>query len=303
MKILVADDDPVIRIQLEATLSKFAYEVQLYSDGKEAWDALQLEDAPSLLILDWSMPGFNGIELSKKVREMQREPQPYIILLTAKSEIEDVITGLNAGADDYISKPFYPHELQARLKVGIRTITMQEELLEARNQLAIEARYDYLTGILNRRAVMKVFEKELDRSLRKKINLCVAIFDLDHFKQVNDTYGHSAGDEVLKEVTLRISSALRPYDSFGRYGGEEFLLVLPECDQGNVKTLCQRVRMLISDEPISTEAGDIDTSISIGLCLFKSEEAQSMGHLINLADEALYKAKENGRNRVETITI
>jgi len=136
VKILVADDDPVIRIQLQATLSKIGYEVFAYSDGEEAWEALQLGDIPSLIILDWLMPGFNGIELSQKIRAMKLELQPYIIILTAKNELENMIGGLDSGADDYIRKPFYPDELQARLEAGIEVIKMQKELLALSRQLS-----------------------------------------------------------------------------------------------------------------------------------------------------------------------
>jgi diguanylate cyclase (GGDEF)-like protein len=287
---------------LEVSLTKFGYEITECVDGMDAWEHLQQEDAPDLIILDWSMPGLNGLELSKRIRQLEKEPQPYIILLTSKSDVNDVIEGLDSGADDYITKPFFPHELHARLKTGIRTITAQKELLDARNQLAIEASHDYLTGIYNRRAVMQLLKIDLGRHQRNKKSLCIVLFDLDHFKQVNDNYGHSAGDDVLCETTKRISSVIRPYDVFGRYGGEEFLFVLPECEQEDAYNLCERVRTVISNEKIQTVSGDIAVSISIGLCVTSDLSDITIEKLVQMADNALYKAKEGGRDRIEVIT-
>ena len=302
MRILIADDDPVIRKQLEISLTKFGYGIIECVDGIDAWKHLQQEDAPNLMIIDWSMPGLNGVELSKRVRLLGKEPQPYIILLTSKSDVNDVIEGLDSGADDYITKPFFPHELHARLKTGIRIIAVQKELLDTRNQLEIEASHDYLTGIYNRRAVMQLLKIDLQRHQRNKKSLCVVLFDLDHFKQVNDNYGHSAGDDVLCETTKRISSVIRPYDAFGRYGGEEFLFVLPECEREDAYNLCERVRAIISNEKIPTVSGDIAVSISIGLCVISDLSAMTIEKLVQMADDALYKAKEGGRDRIEVIT-
>ncbi len=303
MRILIADDDPIIRKQLEISLSKYGYEITECIDGLNAWEHLQSDDSPNLLILDWSMPGLQGLDLCKKVRELAKEPQPYIILLTAKNEMNDVIEGLDSGADDYITKPFYPHELRARLNVGVRSIKLQQELLETRNQLKIEACHDYLTGILNRRAAMDSFRQELERNQRNPKMLAVALFDLDHFKKVNDTYGHLVGDEVLCETTKRVTSTLRPYDIFGRYGGEEFLLVFPESDSNNALALCQRVRSLICNEKMDTTSGGVSVSLSIGLCVFAGKGRYTIEQLVQMADDALYKAKEAGRNCVEMVTV
>jgi len=301
VRVLIADDDPVIRKQLEISLIKYGYDITECSNGVEAWDYLQADSSPNLLILDWSMPGYHGLELCNKVRLLNKEPQPYIILLTAKDDINDVVKGLDSGADDYITKPFFPHELRARLNSGVRSIKLQQQLLEARNQLKIEASHDYLTGILNRRAVMRALSQELERTIRNKKVLSLVLFDLDFFKKINDNYGHLVGDKILCETTKRISSALRPYDRLGRYGGEEFLLVLPDCGYDDAYALCQRIRTLICNEKMENIEETI--SISIGLCVYSSNEKQSMERLLKMTDYALYKAKDNGRNRVERVEI
>jgi len=303
MRILVVDDDPVIKIQLKVSLSKNGYDVIECEDGLKGWEIAASEDAPNLMLVDWSMPGLNGLELCQKIRALGKEPEPYIILLTSKSDVDDVIAGLDSGANDYISKPFYPHELQARLKTGLKSIKLQEELIQARNLLEIEASHDYLTGILNRIAVMKAFELELERHKRDNKSSAVALFDLDFFKKVNDTYGHVVGDEVLCETTKRISSVLRPYDSFGRYGGEEFLLIFPDCNEEEAYLICERIRKLICDSKIDTEGGTVSVSISMGTCIFPSEKDYSIEQLVQIADDNLYKAKENGRNCVELAKI
>lgn len=303
MRILIADDDPVIRKQLEISLTKHGFDIIECADGLEAWKHLQAADAPSLLILDRSMPGLQGLELCEKVRKLDREPQPYIIILTSKNDVKDVIAGLDSGADDYITKPFYPHELVARLKVGIRALELQKELLETRNQLKKEASHDYLTGILNRRAAMDSFQQELKRNQRLKNPLSVALLDLDYFKKVNDDYGHLAGDEVLCETAKRVASALRPYDIFGRYGGEEFLLILPECTGDDAQLICQRVRTLICDKKMQTSSGDISISLSVGLCVSSGQGRYSAEEMVQQADHALYQAKEAGRNCIRSLRV
>ncbi|WP_072680843.1 diguanylate cyclase [Arcobacter sp. LA11] len=298
MKILIADDDPVIRKQLELSLSKNGYEVIQCKNGLEGLEIAKSIDSPSLMLFDWSMPGLTGLELCKQIRTFKREPEPYILLLTSKNDTNDVIEGLDSGANDYITKPFYPHELQARLKIGLKSIKLQLELIKARNMLAIEANHDYLTGILNRRAVMKAFELEIERYKRDDKSSSLALFDLDFFKKVNDTYGHVVGDEVLCEITKKTSSVLRPYDSFGRYGGEEFLLILPDCNEEETYIICERIRKLIYDSKINTSVGLISVSISVGACVFSSNKNCSIEELVKIADDNLYEAKEQGRNCV-----
>ncbi len=299
MQVLIADDDPTIRVQLRLLLTKWGYGVVECSDGLEAWEAAQAEDAPSMLLLDWSIPGMEGIEICKRVRKLDKKKYSYIILLTGKAEKKDVIKGFEVGADDYVTKPFFPHELQARLKAGIRVIGLQRQLMDARAILETEAVHDSLTGTLNRRGIKKATEAEFERASRSKSELAVAMFDLDNFKLVNDTYGHMAGDTLLQEVTKKIRSILRPYDIFGRFGGDEFLLVMPGCSKDDAVKLCNRIRGAIFEYLVPTVEGAIKVSLSIGVCVRNASEQPNVDSLIKSADKALYQAKGNGRNRVE----
>src|SRR5579863_2084632 len=199
MRILIADDSIVSRHLLEATLRKWGYEVAVACDGLEAWDALQGENAPRLAILDWVMPGLTGPEVCKRVRESSRGKESnytYILLLTSKSQREDLIEGMESGADDFLTKPFDQHELKVRLRAGTRIIDLQRELVAAREKLREQATKDFLTRVWNRSSVLEILQRELERGRRDKQPLGVILADLDHFKAVNDNYGHFAGDAV-----------------------------------------------------------------------------------------------------------
>src|ERR1035437_7441439 len=197
MKILIADDDVTSRLVLEGVLKKHGHEVVVTVDGTEAWGAMQRPDAPRLAIIDWVMPGPAGVDGCRRVRSRQSDQPPYIIILTSRGEKTDIVAGLEAGADDYLAKPFDPGELLARVGGGLRMIELQERLIEARDALAHEAMHDPLTGVLNRRAFASVLSRELSREQRHHHGLAVGVCDIDYFKQINDTHGHQTGDEVL----------------------------------------------------------------------------------------------------------
>ncbi len=224
MRILIADDSIVSRHLLDATLRKWGYEVIVACDGVEAWNVLGAEDAPKLAILDWVMPGLTGPEVCRFVREHNKDKDiyTYILLLTSKSLKEDLIEGMESGADDYVTKPFDQHELKVRLRAGTRIVDLQRELVAAREELREQATKDFLTRIWNRSSILDVLQRELVRGSREKRPVGVVLADLDHFKLVNDTHGHFAGDAVLREFARRMLSCMRPYDAIGRYGGEEF---------------------------------------------------------------------------------
>jgi two-component system cell cycle response regulator len=300
LKILIAEDDPVSRRILEAKLVKWGYEVLVTSNGDEAWRALQADDAPTLAILDWMMPGMDGVEICRKVRKDDREPYTYLILLTSLHRDEDLVTGMEAGADDYITKPFKASELKVRLRAGRRIIDLQNELIEAREALREQATHDPLTGLWNREEILRILKQELSRAEREDGHVSMIMADLDHFKNVNDSYGHMAGDAVLRVTTRRMSSLLRSYDNIGRYGGEEFVIVLPGCDRESAAAFAERLRLCIGEEKMDIPEGMIPLTISLGVATSSREKRYDIDSLIQAADQALYRAKENGRNRVES---
>ncbi len=231
-RVLVAEDDAMFRRILQSWLETWGYRVTLAEDGAQAWKTLQQEPPPQLLILDWMMPKTDGVELCRKVREQNRAPYQYILLATAKDGKQDLVKGLEAGADDYLTKPFDKSELRARLKACNRILTLQDSQLQAQEQLLFQATHDLLTGVWSRGAILETLRRELERAGRSLTATGLLMLDIDHFKAINDTYGHLIGDEVLKQVTQRIVHAVRGYDSVGRYGGEEFLIVLARLQPG-----------------------------------------------------------------------
>ena len=255
MKVLIADDSATSRAMLRKSLARWGYEVVMAENGAEAWDILEKPDAPPMAILDWVMPHLTGPDVCKKVRETRREPYTYILLLTSKNSKDETIEGLEAGADDYIVKPFDQQELSVRLRAGKRIIDLQLSLMEAREELREKANKDLLTMLPNRAAIMAILEQEIARSHRDQRTVGIALLDIDHFKKVNDTYGHFAGDAVLRETAARLKSSMRAYDQVGRYGGEEFLVVLPNCDMEQARTQADRMRQKLQDSKILADAG------------------------------------------------
>ena len=290
MRVLLAEDELVSSRKLVSMAKSWGYEPILVYDGSKAWEVLQQPDAPRLAVLDWMMPGLDGPEVCRLLRE-RGEPYVYVLLLTSRSDKEDVVVGLAAGADDYVTKPYSPLELRHRLNTGRRIIVLQE-------QIRALARRDALTGLLNRGAVLEVFTNEVVRARREHTPLSIIMVDFDHFKRVNDTYGHLAGDAVLREIARRMSEQVRPYDAVGRYGGEEFLLVLPNCAHDEAVEVAERLRMRAVSEPVVFEGTSITVAISLGLACQARILSDEPEPLIAAADAALYEAKRTGRNRV-----
>ena len=291
MKILIADDDPTSVLFLEDMLTEWGYEVVVAADGPAAARILADPEGPLLAILDWMMPGMDGIDVCRSIRDTVRERYVYMIMLTSRTETEYIVAAMNAGADDYIGKPFHPEEMQVRVRAGRRIAELEEEL-------RYRATRDALTNIYNRGAIIDVLQKEVARQGREQHAVSVIFCDLDHFKQVNDTFGHLAGDEVLREVTRRMAAVMRPYDAFGRYGGEEMLCVLPNCELAGALEVAERMRAAVAATAVETEAGAVQITVSIGVATMSRDEAGSLGQLLQRADSALYRAKENGRNCV-----
>ncbi|MBI4876599.1 MAG: diguanylate cyclase [Acidobacteria bacterium] len=298
MRVLIADDLVVSRHLLEATLRKWSYEVVAAKDGNEAWDHLQRPDAPALAILDWMMPGLTGLDICRLVRKQNREPYTYILLLTSKNLKEDVVEGMEAGADDYVTKPFDQNELNVRLRAGRRIVELQAELLAAREELRVQATHDGLTRIWNRPAILDILQREIGRTAREGGPVSVIMLDLDEFKKVNDTHGHLAGDAVLCEAVRRIQSSMRSYDAIGRYGGEEFLVVLPGFDEAAACHQAERLRVAVARDPMKLSEGTVVVTASFGVTAGTAACGADPERLIHSADEALYEAKRAGRNRV-----
>jgi two-component system, cell cycle response regulator len=293
--VLIAEDDAVCRKILQTWLQSWGYQVIVADDGAKAWDILQQENAPKLLILDWVMPEIDGTELCRRVRERQQVPYQYILLVTANDDKQDVVRGLEAGADDYLTKPFDANELRARMRVGIRILALQEDLIQTREELRFQATHDALTGIWSRGAVLDLLQRELERAVRPQTPTAILMLDVDHFKKINDTYGHLAGDVVLKEVTHRMSQLVRSYDLVGRYGGEEFLIVLPNCDNNHIRQSAERIRLVVASTPILATGSEISVTISIGATVVTPGTTLAE-KMLATADAALYRAKNGGRN-------
>ena len=292
MKILIADDDPLSLLYLQDVLQDWEYDVLTAADVETACNILLQPDAPLIAIIDWMMPGLDGVEVCRRIRAAVKNRYIYLIMLTSRVETEFVVEAMNAGADDFISKPFVLEELQVRIRAGRRIGELEQELRK-------RADHDALTGFFNRGAIIEILQKEISRQARGLDPVSIIFADLDHFKRTNDVYGHLAGDAVLREVSRRVGAVLRPYDSLGRYGGEEFLIVLPACESGGAVEVAERVRKVVAAHPITTDFGAIPSSLSIGVAVADKGQAMSLNGLIKLADNALYRAKQRGRNRVE----
>ncbi len=299
MKVLIADDDPVSRLVVECFLKKWGYEVVSVSDGDTAHRCLMADDAPRLAVLDWMMPGFTGPELCREVRQRVGRPYTYLLLVTSREGKEDVISGLNAGADDYLTKPVHPEELHARLRVGVRIIELEDKLVAAQEVLQHRATHDALTGLLNRAAIMELLRRELARAPRENSHCGVLLADLDHFKSVNDTLGHAAGDEVLREAAVRFTAGVRDYDAVGRYGGEEFLLVLPGCNAGALRARAEQILAAFRDRPFEAAGTALRVTLSLGAASSSDWPELTPDLLVRSADGSLYQAKRGGRDRVE----
>lgn len=299
MKILIAEDDVTSRRILETILVKWGYEVISVTNGDEAWRKLQRADAPQIALLDWMMPGMDGVEVCKKLREkeMAQEQYTYLMLLTSKGSKKNIVIGIGAGADEYIVKPYDTNELRVRIHAGQRIIQLQSQLLAAKRELMMLSRTDPLTGTFNRRAILSQIEIEASRAKREDKKVSLSLLDIDHFKKINDTYGHMAGDDVLRECVQRITSVVRRYDCLGRFGGEEFLIIIPGADETGAHATSERIRCAVGDKDILVNGLRTRVTASQGVVTWDGNTG--VDDLIERADKALYQAKKNGRNRVE----
>jgi two-component system cell cycle response regulator len=299
MRILVADDDPVSRRMMQGMLERSGYQVTVVADGITACEELAKPDGPRLALIDWMMPGIDGLSVCRHMRRKQQGPYVYILLLTSKQSGEDIVEGLEAGADDYLTKPCRPAELKARLLTGVRILQLEDKLVEAREDMRTRATRDALTKLWNRSSILAYLKDSMDRRNLHGTAISVLLCDVDHFKQVNDRHGHLVGDEVLQQVAARLASSVRGGDFVGRYGGEEFLILLNNCRPEDLLKQADRVRRAITAEPFDTGAGDLTVTASLGaLALRGAGELMSSESVIKEVDRALYQAKADGRNRV-----
>jgi diguanylate cyclase (GGDEF)-like protein len=299
VKILIADDDALSRRLLERTLVRAGYEVTPVANGRQAIDRLSEPEAPRLALLDWMMPELDGLGVCCEIRKRRDQSYVYMILLTARESKEDVVAGLESGADDYLIKPFVADELKARLRTGQRILHLEDRLVEAREQMRFKATHDHLTALWNRGVIMDLLGRELTRSQRENVCTAVILGDLDHFKKINDTYGHLVGDQVLREVARRLLLSVRSYDFVGRFGGEEFVTVLNNCRPDSAVPRAEEIRKCICTRPVHTDAGPLSVSMSFGVVLSTEWGQRPPEDLLHEADGAMYAAKSEGRNRVK----
>lgn len=304
MDILIVEDDLISRRLLSRTLSKMGYQVIEASNGLEAWDIFRAGDI-QMVITDWVMPELDGLELTRKIRSAKRDSNyVYIVILTGRKGIDNIVVGLDAGADDYLVKPFSPKELSARLKIGRRILDLEQNLKSAHKKMRDLAMLDELTGIWNRRAFYHHARSVLDQARREAQFTSLILLDIDHFKSVNDQYGHLIGDQVLKMVADTLKENLRTYDRVGRWGGEEFIILLPTTTKAEAAEIAERLRECISASKLKLDSGRdhklpaFGVQVSMGVSSISPDENSTLDEFVDKADGMLYLAKEEGRNRV-----
>jgi two-component system cell cycle response regulator len=299
MRVLIAEDDFSLRKIVQRLLTKWGYEVEAVCDGEEAWQSLQRPDAPSMVLLDWMMPGMDGVDICRRLRQTKRDIRPYVILLTGKDDKSDLIKGISAGADDYVTKPFDPDELRVRILSGQRVLALQVESLTIMEALRKQASHDYLTGLPNRATIMGMLRREFARGPRSGRDVSVVMADVDHFKSINDGFGHHVGDAVLTEVAKRMAVEMRSYEIIGRYGGEEFMAVLSDCDTEGAFAVAERLRLSVEAKPFESSSRCVPMTMSFGVASTAEMPSATQETLVQFADAAMYRAKKAGRNRTE----
>ena len=303
MKILVAEDDPVSLRLLQACLVEWGYQVTSATDGQKALEVLQSPESPRLAILDWIMPGMDGVEVCREVRKRNKTPYIYILMLTAKVRKQDIVESLESGADDYLIKPYDPQELRARLRAGRRILDLQEQLVSAHRLIEAQMTVDPLTGVWSRNVILDILKLQLTLSSQSGSPMSLVVADIDHFRDITATFGPVAGDAVLREVARRFRAVLRPPDSIGRSVGDEFVMVLPGCDVPTAASLAEKFLARVDRRAVDTSEGVIAVTVSLGVVVTPSQNAFDLDTAWRLATEAVSRAKANGQNRVELASL
>jgi two-component system chemotaxis response regulator CheY len=300
MKILVVEDEPTELLLLRRILEGTGYEVETAANGEAAWE-IMLDGEIRLLITDWKMPGLEGTELIRRIREGKLPGYVYIILLTGKETVEDVAAGLNAGADDYIVKPVHPLELKARITVGERILKLEENLVQANKRLEHHVLYDMLTDLMDRRALYKLAQGEIERARRSSASLSIVFLDIDGFRSINEEHGTLVGDEVLKTVANLIREKSRPYDGIGRWAGDRFVIVLPGVAGADAENVAERILKSAASSGLTLPDGRaVRIRLSAGAAALYRVSASPglLDELIQRAESALAQAKSDGGNQV-----
>lgn len=299
MKILVADDDEISSRVMGRMLEQAGYEILAVGNGLDAVEQLRNEGGPRLALLDWMMPELDGVQVCREIRKDREKPYIYTIVLTAKDSKDDLLEAFEAGADDYLTKPCNLEELKARLRTGVRILQLEDKLVEAREAMRFEATHDALTSLWHRGTILNILQRDLTRPQAHRTPISILLCDVDHFKSINDNYGHLAGDAILKEVALRLHRKIRPEDAVGRYGGEEFLLILRGCGSHEIDERSAELRRAIEEFRFNIGPMDLNVTLSGGsLALDQWEETLTTEQVLGRVDEALYQAKAQGRNRI-----
>ncbi len=300
MRILIAEDERVSRALLRRALERIQHEVVAVTDGLEAWNHIVDESADiRVVIADWMMPGLDGLELTRRIRNAGFQHYVYVIMLTSRGQQQDINEGLSAGADDYVIKPFDPHELFFRVRNGLRIVDLEEQLAARNRELEQIAMLDGLTGIPNRRAFDQDLGRRILESQRYRRPFALLMLDIDCFKAYNDTLGHAAGDSALRRIAHVLKRALRGTDDVYRYGGEEFACILPETDEDGAMLVAERLREAVEREKLAHPGyrhGIV--TVSVGVTVHRPQHPDSPSWIVENADRALYCAKKSGRNRV-----
>ena len=294
-RVLVAEDHKGTRLMLMQMLRKWGFEPVPATSGSDVLQVVGQTRPPELIIMSRMLPGLDAVDLCRRIINCNSEYAPYILMLTIQTDRRDIVRALESGAAECLTTPFEASELRARLIVATRILKRQESLINSREELRILATRDPLTDIWNRRSIQEILEEEMDRAASSERSTGVLLVDLDHFKKVNDTHGHLAGDLVLQETSRRLKNTLRVYDSIGRYGGEEFLIVVPGSAEGELRELAERLRAVIEKEPVRIGASEIRITLSIGAAIVPPR-GKLLVSALAVADEALYDAKRFGRN-------